>query len=291
MKKLFLIFTVIVFSSSVLKAEDANSHAVKGVIFNADYFPSDSTGKYGIIVLTGSAGGKANGYAKKLSALGYNVLSLAYFHNRIDDGIVPDALEMIPLEYFEAPKKWLMDRPETRNDGVIVYGLSKGAELALVLASHDADYKGVIAIGPSSVVWAGIPRDRSKLTSASSSWSLKGNPLPFVPYIPRDGLKMAGLNKFVDWHTASLINSEAVEKALIKVEKIRSPILLLSGGKDLSWPANRMAIAVCKKANAAQEEDLCTHVNYEDAPHMLGEPNVAAEAEIEKYLSKTSSQQ
>ena len=49
---------------------------------------------------------------------------------------------MIPLEYFDAPKKWLKDRLETRNNGVIVIGVSKGAELSLLLASNNQDYKG-----------------------------------------------------------------------------------------------------------------------------------------------------
>ncbi len=294
MKNLLIVFAVVVFASSALKAENGNSHAVKDADFVADYFPSESKDKYGVIVLTGSAGGKATDTAKRIADMGYPVLSLAYFNNRFDDGVIPDALEMIPLEYFEAPKKWLMNREETRNDGVIVLGLSKGAELALVLATHDAQYKGVIAVGPSAVVWAGIPRDRSTLTSASSSWSVKGKPLAFVPYIPREGLMMAGLNKFIDWHTASLINAKAVEKALIKVEKIQSPILLLSGGQDLSWPANRMAAAVCKRANSIKNEALCTHVNYENSGHMLGsnrefnvgsDAGVAAHKEIANFLS------
>jgi len=294
MKIWYVLIYLLASVTPIVQAQDAKPHLVTGVNFDANYFASESNGKYGVIVLTGSGGGKATDTAKRIADMGYPVLSLAYFNDRFDDGVIPDALEMIPLEYFEAPQKWLMNREETRNDGVIVLGLSKGAELALVLATHDAQYKGVIAVGPSAVVWAGIPRDRSTLTSASSSWSVKGKPLAFVPYIPREGLMMAGLNKFIDWHTASLINAKAVEKALIKVEKIQSPILLLSGGQDLSWPANRMAAAVCKRANSIKNEALCTHVNYENAGHMIGsnrqfnvdsDAGVAAHKEIAKFLS------
>ena len=83
--------------------------------------------------------------ARLIAEMGYEVLSLAYF-DRNGSALVPESLEMIPLEYFVAPKKWLMERINTRNDGVIIYGLSKGAELALVLASHDKDYKAAKAL-------------------------------------------------------------------------------------------------------------------------------------------------
>jgi len=247
-------------------AEAVNNRAVNDERFVADYFPSGKQGNYGVIVLTGSAGGKTNEMAEAIANLGYPTLSLAYFR----DGPLPEALELIPLEYFEAPKQWLMDQKETRADGVLILGLSKGAELALVLAAHDADYKGTVAVAPSSVVWSGIPKDTSTIAQASSSWSLNGKPLDHVPYVSRTGLKKAGLSKMVYWHTASLANAEAVEKALIRVENIHSPFLLLTGGKDSVWPAKHMAESLCGKANTPENASVCTHINYDEAGHMAG---------------------
>jgi len=281
MNRQLILLTLAFFLASDANAQDADPNLVKDVNFVADYFPADGNDKYGVIVLTGSAGGRWTELAEKVAGWGYPVLSLGYF----DDGpLVPEALEMIPLEYFEAPKQWLINRKDTKNDGVILIGGSKGAELALVLASWDSDYKGAIAIGPSSVVWAGIPEDRSKITSASSSWSVNGEPLPFVPYISRAGLQRAGLNKMLYWHVASLANDIAVEQAFIEVEKIRSPMLLLSGGADLSWPSDTMAAAVCNRANSNKNDAICNHINYEDAPHMLGEMIGAADKEMAKFL-------
>ena len=132
MKKQLILSILGAFLASGAIAQEKNPYAVKDVSFVADYFPGGANDKYGVIVLTGSAGGKATDLAKKVAGWGYPVLSLAYFN----DGPLPEALEMIPLEYFVAPKRWLLKRDETKDDGVILLGASKGAELALVLASR-----------------------------------------------------------------------------------------------------------------------------------------------------------
>lgn len=252
-----------------------------------------------MIVLSGSGGGYATSNAQEIASLGYPVLSLAYFAKDIRpipldhlnlDPPLPDTLEMIPLEYFVEPKRWLMHEAETRNDGVIVIGYSKGAELALVLAAHDPQYKGVIAVAPSSVVWAGIPKRPTPITSASSSWSLDGEPIAFVPYISRDTFRNAGtgLYSMKNWHIASLASvtdASLMQEAFIKVENVRSPLLLLSGGMDSAWPAKEMAANICERVNADKNDGLCIHKNYEDAPHMLGDAAADAEKEMAKFLN------
>lgn len=297
----FLILTVFVTSS--VRAEDAGPNAINDVNFAANYYPTAGQSatkakKYGVIVLTGSAGGYATSYAKKIASMGFPVLSLAYFAKDIRpipldhlelNPPLPDTLEMIPLEYFDAPKQWLADRAETRNDGVIIIGYSKGAELALVLAAHDPQYKGVIAVAPSSVVWSGIPNSPTPITSASSSWSLNGKPLAFVPYIARDTFRNAGtgLYSILNWHIASIASvsdAKAMEAAFIEVENIRSPLLLLSGGKDTVWPSNEMATYVCNRVNAIKDDGLCSHLNFENAPHLLGDATADADQEIARFL-------
>jgi uncharacterized protein len=61
-------------------------------------------------------------------------------------------------------------------DRIAFVGTSRGAEAALLTAVHDPRIDVVIAISPTSVVWAG---DRSP---PSSSWILGGKCLPFVHY-------------------------------------------------------------------------------------------------------------
>jgi len=244
---------------------------VKSTLFDADYYPGGDPKKHGIIILNGSGGTKWTSMAQRLAHHGHSVLALSYFNRGTHNGIVPDSLEMIPLEYFDAPKAWLKKQKETSNDGIILIGLSKGAELALVLSEHDSDYSAVIGLSPSTVVWAGIPKKMSTIMSAPSSWSYKGKGLPFVPYVTMSNLLKTGLkDKTSDRHIASIAAYDNVEKALIKVEQIDSPILVISGGRDDMWPANEMAANICKRANLNKKIENCTHVNYENASHVLG---------------------
>ncbi len=166
----------------------------------------------------------------------------------------------IPLEYFDAPKKWLMDRDDTRSDGVIIIGWSKGAELALLLASQDDAVKGVVGIAPSSVVWAGILDDWRKVPS--SSWTQGGQPLAHVPFA--QGVQ---ITKLTDLYAASLEQEEFVTKARIRVEDIKGAVLLLTGGQDEIWPANEMAVNVCEKIH--EGGTYCNHTNFPTAGHLL----------------------
>ena len=217
---------VLILMLGIFTASAQAQEVVEGVDFDADYYDSGNADQYGIIVLTGSAGGKANDTSASLAALGYNVLSLSYFDW---DGAakVPKTLEMIPLEYLEAPRQWLAERTK----GVVLYGLSKGAEFALAATSYDDDYIAVVALAPSKVVWQGIPEDFSTVATAPSSWSRNGSGLAFVPYLSKEEQAATGLD---NRHQASMTSEMSVEKATIKVENISVPILLLSGGADKS---------------------------------------------------------
>ncbi len=274
---LSIFLTTSVFS---VQAQESDAVKVSGVNFDANYFSSNHNGKYGVIVLTGSDGGKADYTAGRIAAMGFNVLSLAYFDKNGSEQ-VPDTLKMIRLEYFEEPKNWLMGLEGTKNDGVILYGLSKGAELALVLASLDSEYKGVVALAPSHVIWA-APRDPSP--TPSSSWSMQGKGLPFLPYISSERKEELGIP---NWHEASLTDKAAVKNALIKVENIRHPILLLSGEKDNAWPSTKMGEIICTKANKVNPSS-CRHVSYENGDHLLTNYQNESFGEVETFLNSLS---
>ena len=279
MKVRFICFLFSVFALTSSVAQEITPSTVENVNFDADFYNNGSEGKYGVIVLTGSGGGKADYTSNRIAAMGYDVLSLAYF-DREDSGVVPDTLELIPVEYFEAPKKWLMERPNTRSDGVILYGLSKGAELALVLASFDDEYKAVVALAPSNVVWQGNPKNFADLMSSPSSWSRQGQGLPFVPYISTEERDRLG---FSNRHEASLTNTLAVEHALIEVGNVTGPILLLSGGADSNWPSSRMAQEICADVDSAGDTS-CNHIEYEEGNHLLSEHQSEYFAEVARFL-------
>lgn len=244
---LFYCLTISMFSQSITEG------------FTADYFQPSKKNQYGIIVLGGAEGGKPNELSKMFVENGYAVLSLAYFKEEN----VPEELEMIPLEYFEKPKQWLMRQKDVNASGVVIVGWSKGAELSLVLASTDPEIKGVVSISPSSVVWGGILKDWKKVPK--SSWSLDGKPLPHVSFDTSGKAKT-----LVDLYLNSLNNKELVKNASIKIEESKAKILLLSGSKDEIWPAFTMSKVLIGRFDRLRNNQ-CKHINYPSLGHLLDE--------------------
>lgn len=229
--------------------------------FVADYYQSEIEGNYGVLVLGGSEGGKPNHLAEKIAKLGYSVLALAYFKYKNE---LPQELQRIPLEYIDEARKWLVSRDEVRKDGVIVVGWSKGAELALVLATDNPDnYKGVIAISPSSAVWPGIINNWSQ--QPSSSWTKEGKELSFISYkYPRNYKGIVA-----DIYKESLLYTDNNESGFIAMQKLTAPLLLLSGSLDTIWPSDLMSEDMVRKIDKVKQE--CYHYNYPLAGHLLDE--------------------
>jgi dienelactone hydrolase len=237
------------------------SRPVEGEGFVADFWSTpDSAKKIGVLVLGGSEGGTPDRLAKSIARQGYPVLSLAYFKT----AGTPDYLDMIPLEYFDKPIEWLR-RQAGAHDGIVVIGGSKGAELALLLASMHPQITGVIAISPSSVVWQGLPKE---FWPPRSSWSLDAKPVPFVPY---DVSKGFNPNNLLALYEHSLEQTETVKSATIPVEQIHGAVLLFSGADDKLWPSARMADDICQRLKSHAFKYRYEHVDYPDAGHTLSE--------------------
>ena len=123
-----------------------------------------------------------------------------------------------------------------------------------------------------------FPKIFSKIMESPSSWSIKGKDVPFVPYISREKQKSLGID---NRHQASLTNEASVKNALIKVENINMPTLLLSGGKDQSWPSSEMAWDICERMT----EKYCSHISYPDGGHLLENYQDQYFTEVEKFLN------
>jgi dienelactone hydrolase len=223
--------------------------------------------KIGILALGGAEGGLPT-WSAPLAEAGYPVLSVGYF--KVEGR--PDALEEIALEYFDKPIAWLESGDRCRSGGIVVAGASKGAELALLLASRKKEIVGVIALAPSSVVWQATPKPSAGVPVARSSWTAGGKPLVFVPF---DYRAVSSPFSLLDLHRHSLFNVEAVEAAAIPVEKINGPILLLSGEDDRIWPSSEMGEAVVGRLKANNFRHAYTHVIYPAAGHSLDEKPIA----------------
>jgi uncharacterized protein len=124
----------------------------------------------GVVVLTGSSGRVDVARASLFfAAKGAVALALRWFGG---DGLTP-LIHGVPLETFRRATDRLIKEGCER---IAYVGTSRGAEAALLVAIEDSRIDVVVAISPTSVVWAGDDQP------ASSSWTRNETPLPFVHY-------------------------------------------------------------------------------------------------------------
>jgi dienelactone hydrolase len=212
-----------------------------------------------------------------LSRHGFATLALAYF------GIapLPEWLHRIPLEYFDAALGWLRAQPELDVQRIGLFGVSRGAELALLLAATYPQIHAVVAYASSSVAWAAGGRDKST-GEIIPSWTRHGAPVPFLPlplrgFMLRSAFPVAVLKRpviFRNLFRAGLRNREAAAHAAIPVEHIRGPILLISGGDDHLWPASEMSEAIVARLKHHRFPYAVEHLHFPRAGHMLRYPHL-----------------
>jgi dienelactone hydrolase len=201
-----------------------------------------------VLVFGGSEGGLSSGVALEASLLashGYPALALAYFG---EPGL-PPALQNVPLDYFVKALTWLGQQPGADPQRVTVMGASRGTEAALLLGAHFPQLvHAVVAYAPSSVVNPGLPA--TGRGAGGSAWTLDGQPLPTV--------------MLAEYGLAS---PAADPQAIIPVEDIHGPILLVSGDDDSLWPSPEYAHAIMARLNAAQDPFSHQSLVYPGAGH------------------------
>ena len=106
-----------------------------------------------------------------------------------------------------------------------------------------------------------------------SSWSLGGRPLPYIPFkatpeekeLEKKG-ELASFGKFFRDGLAQA-DPATVEKAAIPVEKIRGPILLVSGTDDQIWPAEEFCAAILARLKKAGFPHEVKHLSIDRGGH------------------------
>lgn len=230
-----------------------------------------------VIVLAGSGGGFDLDKAAVLSRHGFATLALAYF------GIppLPSWLHRVPLDYFEAALAWLAAQPEVDSGRIGMLGISRGAELALLLGATLPQIRAVVAYAPSSTVWAAGGRD--KVTGELiPTWTWHGAPVPFAPlplrgFMFRSALPVVLLRRpvvFGNLFRKARRNRGEVARAAIPVENIRGPVLLVSGGDDRVWPAAEMSEEIVSRLRQRGFNYTVEHLHYPRAGHNLRYPHL-----------------
>jgi len=244
----------------------------------ANFYQPKSSGRHPVvIVIGGSESGiwLADAWGEPLAKRGYAVLSLAYFGMEK----LPAQLEEIPLEYFKKAIDWVRSHPAVDRKRIALAGVSKGGEAALLIAATYPEVKAVIAGVPSHVIWQSINwQSLNKLEeyTIKSSWTLGGKPLPFVPYDTTQKI-----TSLLDFYVGNLQNKTAVEASVIRVERIKGPILLVSGKDDKLWPSSLMADRVVERLKSKRFRFPYEHLSYENAGHTItGPPRASSSASI-----------
>jgi dienelactone hydrolase len=179
-----------------------------------------------VLQLGGSFGGHGDLPAALLASHGYPTLSLGYFK---EPGL-PKTLKDIPLEYFAKALRWLAVQPGVDSSRVVVAGVSRGGEAALLLgATYPELVHGVMACTPSASVLPAYP-------GPGNAWTYGGDPVPQGP---------------------------------ISIERIAGPVLATGGGKDAVWPSAGEVREIIQRARRYGRHDIVGHI-YPKAGHSVG---------------------
>jgi dienelactone hydrolase len=187
-----------------------------------------------VLQLGGSGGGHSGLPAGVLASHGYPTLSLAYFG---EPGL-PRELRRIPLEYFGKALRWLASQPSVDPRRLVMLGVSRGGEAALLTAAAFPDLvHGVISCtGGGATVLGSLPE-------GDAAWALGGNPIAL-------GTPVA-------------------------IERVDGPVLLFGGGRDAIVNSAGDVLALVDRAHAHGRSDIVGKV-YAKAGHGIGSkiPNI-----------------
>ena len=171
---------------------------------------------------------------------GYALLALGYFGTPNS----PEKLDRISLDGVHAAILKAAQDPRVDGRCIAIVGGSRGAELALLLASHYPDIEAVVAIVPGSAVFP-------SLTDAMTTpgFSLNDQSLPFVPMTwgATPDLLVGNLRGAFE---TIMRDEEAMQRAAIAVEKINGPVQFVSASRDEMWPSKEMADAMMLRLKA-----------------------------------------
>lgn len=238
-----------------------------GIYHEADQ-PVDR--KKAVIVLGGSEGNEKipMEVGKMFADRGISAMGVCYWNV---EGL-PDSIIRVPLEPFEKAVSWLREKGYEK---IYIYGISKGAELALLCASLISDINGVIALSPSHCIWGGIQGNGSlfsKTFSKQSEFTWRGKDFPcmiakvkygrlFLNLIKERQINMRYL------YEEPLMNFE--EGTAIQVENIKGDILLIYPENDTMWPSKESVDYITRRLKERGFSYSVQTLGYEKASHIL----------------------
>ncbi|XP_073489170.1 acyl-coenzyme A amino acid N-acyltransferase 1-like isoform X2 [Aquarana catesbeiana] len=201
-------------------AADVQRTQIRDGRLRGTIFSPAGTGPYpGIIDLFGGGGGLAEYRASLLASRGFVVFALAYFG--YED--LPRSFQKLDLEYFEEATDLLLKHPKVAGPKLGVLGVSKGAEIGLLLASYLPQIGATVSINGSCNIYGSTIYHRGKVL-------IKG-----APYIAEKTV----ITKEGFMSTAGLYEPRA--DSLIPVERASGHILFLASAADQYYNSQQFA--------------------------------------------------
>lgn len=223
------------------------------------------------VIVVGGSEGNDNipvNVGKMFKERGIPALGICYFNV---PGL-PKELIRVPIDPFEKAIAWLKNKGYKK---IFMYGISKGAELALLCGSIMPDINGVIALSPSHCIWGGMGGKKSMATKKFTGVS------EFI-YNDKDFLCMTAELKYgpVIWQliTQQQFNFKYMyerplehfdEKSAIQVENINGDILFIYAKEDLCWPSSDSVRYMMNRLKAKNWKHEVKEICYEKASHIL----------------------
>jgi len=195
-----------------------------------------------VLAFGGSEGGAGSGVgiARALASAGYPALGIGYFGA---PGL-PGTLAGVPLEYFGRALRFLAAQPGVDPGRIVVLGASRGGEVAQLLAAYyPALVHGVVSLVGAAIVVCGYP-DCSR-----AAWTWQGRGLPFTRGF-----------------------GEAAPGAVLPYSRIRVPLFLVCGGRDLVWDSCGYARGALGRHAAAHLDGADRLLVYPHAGHGVAYP-------------------
>lgn len=221
-----------------------------------------------VIVLGGSGGGLDESEAALLASHGIAALAVAYFG--VPGTNLPAELVDIPLEYFARALAWLRAQPAVDPAHVGVVGSSRGGELALLLAAtFPHQLQAVVGYVPSSVVNGGIAVSGNNV----AAWALNGQPLRYAPF--DDFAIRSSARGYIErqaFEGPLKDDTSTIASAVIPVERIAGPLLLISGTDDELWPSDHYADLIIARRRQQGVAYADVNLKYSGAGHFIETP-------------------
>jgi len=213
-----------------------------------------------VITLGGSEGGiqSADMYAAWLASHGFVAMSVAYYRM---PGL-PKDLVRVPIDPVFTAVDWLQAQRFVDPSGIGVMGGSWGGTIAMAAAAHDPRLHAVVSFVGSPAPFRGIRRDVAPADFRAvdePGLTLAGKELPFLPY--REDARWLDEQ---DAEAQALLGA-----ALLPIEKIQGPLMLVAGGDDRLGDSGNMA-AVAQRYLARHPRTYPDRLLYfSDAGHLI----------------------